>query len=116
MERPLEKATVASEVNESQVKAEGLDQAYENDTSDPERQTQRHAVEYDAPFSVWSHNERKLIILTASIAAFFSPVSSHIYYPALNRIAEDLKVTDNLINLSITTYMVSGTMKPHFRS
>jgi hypothetical protein len=116
MEESVEKAKLPSEVHESRDIAEGLDQGHEDNTTDIERQDQHPATEHDAPFSVWSHNEKKLIIFTASVAAFFSPVSAHIYYPALNRIAEDLKVSGSLINLSITTYMVSGIMKPRLRS
>jgi multidrug resistance protein len=42
----------------------------------------------------------------ASWAGFFSPVSGQIYFPALNALAEDLHVTDTLINLTLTSYMV----------
>ena len=113
MELPLEKVTIDPEVNEAQAEAERLDQSSERNTSDLEQQAQQPVTEDDVIFSVWSHNERKFIILTASIAAFVSPVSAHIYYPALNRIAEDLKVSGNLINLSITTYMVSAIIKTY---
>ena len=65
------------------------------------------ATDADAPFSIWNTTERRLIILCASSAALFSPLSAQIYYPALNEIAHDLHASSGLINLSITTYMVS---------
>ena len=43
----------------------------------------------------------------ASLGAFFSPVSSNIYYPALNSMAASVHVSGSLINLTITSYMVS---------
>lgn len=35
-------------------------------------------------------------------------VSANIYFPALNNLASDLRVSDSLINLTITSYMVRG--------
>lgn len=61
----------------------------------------------ETEYSVWSTKERQLIVLTTSLASLFSPLSAQVYFPALNIIAADLQVSDRLINLSITTYMVS---------
>ena len=60
----------------------------------------------DEAYSVFTRNQKKAIILTASLAAFFSPLTSQIYFPALNTLAADLHVTYTLINLTVTTYMV----------
>jgi hypothetical protein len=57
-------------------------------------------------YSMFSKKEKIGIIILASWAAFFSPVSSNIYFPALNDLADDLHVSDSLINLTITSYMV----------
>ena len=58
-------------------------------------------------FSVYSARQKKVIIVTGSFAAFFSPVSSNIYFPALITIAKDLHVSLSQINLTVTTYQVS---------
>lgn len=58
------------------------------------------------PYSVFTSTQKRLIILTAALASSFSPLSSNIYYPALNSIARDLQVNASQINLTITTYMV----------
>lgn len=79
----------------------------ENRINEDLEQNSPAAVTPEAAFSIWSPKEKRLIILTASIAAFFSPVSAQIYFPALNTIAKDLSVSNTLINLTITTYMVS---------
>lgn len=110
MEPLPKKVVITSDLNVAHQTAEkepDLEDCGNVVTTDIERQDAQSATESDAPYSVWSHNEKKLILFTASVAAFFSPVSGHIYFPAINRIAEDLKVSNSLINLSITTYMVS---------
>jgi hypothetical protein len=61
----------------------------------------------DVDYSVFTDNQRRYIIFMASWAGFFSPVSSQIYFPALNTLAKDLHVSNSLINLTLTSYMVS---------
>lgn len=60
-------------------------------------------------YSVFTVNQKRAIILTGSLAAFFSPLSSSIYYPSLPTIASDLHVSDSQINLTVTTYLVRFT-------
>lgn len=57
-------------------------------------------------YSVFSKNQKRFIVFMASWAGFFSPVSGQIYFPALNPLAKDLRVSDSLINLTLTSYMV----------
>ena len=61
----------------------------------------------DVEYSVFTISQRRYIIFMASWAGFFSPVSSQIYFPALNTLARDLHVSNSLINLTLTSYMVS---------
>lgn len=63
------------------------------------------------PYSIFNRHQKRLIILAAAIASTFSPLSANIYFPALNSIAKDLKVSPSQINLTITTYMVTSSMK-----
>jgi len=60
----------------------------------------------DIPFSVFTVNQRKMMVLTGSLAAIFSPISSSIYYPSLSSIAKDLHVSDAQISLTITLFLV----------
>jgi len=57
-------------------------------------------------YSVFTKNQKRFIVAMASWAGFFSPVSSSIYFPALNSLARDLHVTSTLINLTLTSFMV----------
>lgn len=60
----------------------------------------------DTEYSVFTVSQKRYIVFMASWAGFFSPVSSQIYFPALNTLARDLHVSDSLINLTLTSYMV----------
>ena len=60
----------------------------------------------EAPYSIFTENQKRFIVFIASWAGFFSPVSSQIYFPALNTLAKDLNVSNSLINLTLTSYMV----------
>ena len=57
-------------------------------------------------YSIFSNWQKKFIVFTATMGAFFSPFSTQIYFPALTSIAEDLHVSNGKINLTMTTYMV----------
>lgn len=60
----------------------------------------------DAEYSVFTVSQKRYVVFMASWAGFFSPVSSQIYFPALNTLARDLHVSNSLINLTLTSYMV----------
>lgn len=70
-----------------------------------EQVSEQH-VEIDERHSVFSSGQKKIIVLMASIASFFSPLSANIYFPALNTLAHDLQVSNSRINLTVTTYLV----------
>lgn len=58
-------------------------------------------------YSVFTVKQKRLIVLAASLAGFFSPLSGSIYYPALDTIALDLGISSAKVTLTVTTYMVS---------
>lgn len=74
-------------------------------SSTPEQQPQGDSGEV---YSIYESKAKILIVVTASIAGFFSPLSANIYLPALNTLADQLHVSNTLINLTVTTYMVRG--------
>lgn len=61
-------------------------------------------------YSIYSARQKKVILLAGSFAAFFSPVSSNIYFPAIITIAKDLHVSLSHISLTVTTYQVSAIL------
>ena len=60
----------------------------------------------EPPYSIFPKWKRVLCVYVASLAAFASPVSSSIYYPAMLTLARDLNTSLTNISLTITTYMV----------
>ncbi|KAJ6099908.1 hypothetical protein N7467_001443 [Penicillium canescens] len=89
----------------------------ETSVQDPESQpkaaTQGGDVT-DVDYSVFTDSQRRYIVFMASWAGFFSPVSSQIYFPALNTLAKDLHVSNSLINLTLTSYMIFQGLSPMF--
>jgi hypothetical protein len=61
----------------------------------------------DVDYSIFTISQRRFIVFMASWAGFFSPVSSQIYFPALITLGQDLHVSNSLMNLTLTSYMVS---------
>ncbi|KAH8808032.1 MFS multidrug transporter-like protein [Xylogone sp. PMI_703] len=66
------------------------------------------------PYSSFGSLEKKFIVFSATMAAFFSPFTAQIYFPALNTIAKDLNVSPSKINLTMTTYMILQATAPAF--
>lgn len=60
----------------------------------------------EQPYSIFPKRQRVLYVYVASLAAFASPVSSSIYYPAMLTLARDLNTSLTNISLTITTYLV----------
>ncbi|KAL2180600.1 major facilitator superfamily domain-containing protein [Thermothelomyces heterothallicus CBS 202.75] len=66
------------------------------------------------PYSIFSGKEKGLIVLIVSAAGFFSSVSTNIYFPALNSIAQEYRVSSTLVNLTITVYLIFQGLAPSF--
>jgi hypothetical protein len=60
------------------------------------------------PYSIFSTKAKIFIVVMVSISALVSPFAATLFYPALNILADELHVSESLITLSITTYMVSN--------
>ncbi|KAH6661994.1 major facilitator superfamily domain-containing protein [Halenospora varia] len=64
------------------------------------------------PYSTFTKAEKRLICFLIAFAGMFSPLSSFIYYPAITSLSKDLHVSIELINLTITSYMVVSGIAP----
>lgn len=64
----------------------------------------------EPPYTIFKKWQCVTYVYVASLAAFASPVSSTIYYPAMLSIATDLNTSLTKISLTITTYMVSSAL------
>lgn len=63
-------------------------------------------------YSSFSRRTNIWITAMVTVGSFVSPMTAHIYFPALNPIASDLKVSTSLINLTLTTYIVVQGISP----
>ncbi|PWN28285.1 putative MFS multidrug transporter [Jaminaea rosea] len=63
-------------------------------------------------FSIFDRRQKALLVAIVSIAATFSGAASNIYFPALSTIADDLGVSIELINLTVTTYLIFQGLAP----
>ena len=63
-------------------------------------------------YSVFTTAEKWCIVAIVSYAAWFSTLSSFIYYPAIPALSKSLDVSINDINLTVTTYMSVATIAP----
>lgn len=61
-------------------------------------------------YTIFTRGEITFIAIMASISTFFSPLTANIYFPALNTISADLGVSNTLVNLTVTTYMVISSL------
>lgn len=64
------------------------------------------------PFTIYTRLQKALLVLVVSIAATFSGFASNIYFPAIPQVASDLHVSTELVNLSVTTYMIFQGLSP----
>ncbi|KAL8869766.1 MAG: hypothetical protein Q9198_007802 [Flavoplaca austrocitrina] len=64
------------------------------------------------PYSHFTKAQKRLIVSIITFAANFSPLSSFIFFPAINALSQSLNVSVQKINLSITSYMIVSGIAP----
>lgn len=71
-----------------------------------------HITDNEIVYSTFSKTSKRWIAVAASFSAMFSGLSSFIYYPAVTPIAEDLHTSIELVNLTITSYLIVSGLAP----
>ncbi len=66
----------------------------------------------DGAYSSFSQLSKRWITFLVAMAGFVSPLSANIYFPALSYLAQDLHVSLELINLTITAYLLCQCITP----
>lgn len=64
------------------------------------------------PYSIFTTAQKNFIVAIVSLAATLSGFASNIYFPALPQVADDLSVTVDLVNLTVTCYMIFQGLSP----
>lgn len=66
----------------------------------------------DDVYSAFSQSSKAWIAFLVGLSGFFSPLSANIYFPAITNISEDLRVSLELVNLTITAYLICQCITP----
>ncbi|KAI9728848.1 MAG: hypothetical protein M1834_007235 [Cirrosporium novae-zelandiae] len=70
------------------------------------------SVATEPPYHVLTHRGKLLLVLLVSLGATFSPLSSNIYFPTLDLIADTLNISNEAVASTITIYMVAQGLAP----
>ncbi|KAG2145342.1 major facilitator superfamily domain-containing protein [Suillus bovinus] len=68
----------------------------------------------EKPYSIYTRQEKWFIVMIASLAALFSPLTANVYFPAIPALASAFHTSIESINLSVTAYMVFQGVSPMF--
>jgi hypothetical protein len=93
---------------DSNRQIEKLEDLRLSDRTPPERYDELQ----EAPYTIFSKPTKRGIVCIIALAGFFSPLSANIYFPALNYIGKDLHVSLELMNLTITAYLICQGIVP----
>ncbi|KIW18831.1 hypothetical protein PV08_03120 [Exophiala spinifera] len=88
--------------------------AYKGDAPHQDQEPGRTMRSDQRDYSVFSVNQKRTIVMVGSLASFFSPLSSSIYFPALDTIAAALNVSTSRVDLTVTTYLIMQGIAPMF--
>lgn len=66
----------------------------------------------EEPFSVFTRSEKWLIVSLTALAGLFSPLTANIYFPSLPSLSRDFNKSLELINLTVTMYMIFQGISP----
>ncbi|KAF4343954.1 major facilitator superfamily transporter [Fusarium beomiforme] len=81
-------------------------------TQEPHSPSSPDATDLESPYSIFDKCQKALIVLVVSVAATFSGFASNIYFPALPTIADDFNTSIELINLTVTSYLIFQGLAP----
>lgn len=70
------------------------------------------AGDVSRPYSVFTTGQKRLTVFLVTFAALFSPLSSFIFFPAVDALSKSLHVSVEKINLTITSYMIVAGIAP----
>ncbi|KAG7452354.1 MFS general substrate transporter [Guyanagaster necrorhizus] len=72
----------------------------------------RAPQETEKPYSVYSTKEKWFIVALVAFAGLFSPLTANIYLPAIPVLTVDFKKSTELVNITVTVYMVFQGLSP----
>jgi len=104
---PIRSTSKDHDFKEPEINAEGQQEDFDGNSLS--------RIVSGPPYSIFSTKAKIFIIVMVSISALVSPFAATLFYPALNVLADQLHVSESLITLSVTTYMVMSTSNTLYR-
>lgn len=74
------------------------------------------SVESEASYTSFNVQEKLILVVLATAASGISSLTANIYYPAILDLSNEFGVSRNLINLTITVYLIFQGLAPTFIS
>lgn len=72
-----------------------------------------HPIASNGPsYSVFGVHQKRYIVFMAAFGGLFSSLPANVYFPALNTLSAGLHVSDELINLTLTCYLIFQGLAP----
>ncbi|KAL8730574.1 MAG: hypothetical protein Q9181_004613 [Wetmoreana brouardii] len=81
-------------------------------TEKPTKSPPSQTASQSPPYSAFTSIEKRVIVAIVSYAAWFSTLTSFIYYPVIPQLAQTFSVSADQINLTVTSYMAVATLAP----
>ena len=103
------KNTTMEEISHDHVVLEAMSRPSSRDSPPQDKETiTENSIPQPGPppYSQFSRSEKQLIVCLITFAATFSPISSFIFFPAIDAISTSLHVSVEKINLTVTSYLI----------
>ncbi|CAI7569748.1 unnamed protein product [Penicillium glandicola] len=105
--------TTTSEVNNIRDQPEAAEGGSGSPVTEPHIETTETVLDDSQPlFSAFSKHEKLFIVVMVTLASFFSPLSGQIYFPVMPTLVHNYNLTTELVDLTITTYMILQGLAP----
>ncbi|KAF7981130.1 hypothetical protein HWV62_34867 [Athelia sp. TMB] len=106
--------TVMSEQHDEKISSTTPNDTPVTSTPQPASGKEQDVEEKKKPYSIYSTREKWSIVMLTSFAALFSPLTANIYLPAIPTMAAAFHKSTELINITVTVYMVFQGLSPMF--
>lgn len=89
-------------------------EAEKEDKSNKDELTKTSTTLSQKPYTSFTTGQKWFIVSMATAASFFSPLSGQIYFPVLPVLTQNYHLSQTLLNISVTTYMIFQGLAPSF--
>lgn len=128
-EKETAKMNCDSSISRGEEVSDGIGTTHERSQSADQRNPTNHnheapkgetlaktptAISQHKPYTSFTTGQKWFIVGMASAASFFSPLSGQIYFPVLPVLTQNYHLSQTLLNISVTTYLIFQGLAPSF--